>query len=77
MQKSIVLIIIIMNKANTERYKSSSIPCMQRLLNDDNKKMKREMNDLSIELSKPKKKKLINSSLSMQVNYVSSHDYHF
>ena len=67
----------LVNKANTERYKSSSIPYMQRLLNDDNRKRKREMNDLSIELSKPKKKKLINSSLNMQVNYVSSHDYHF
>ena len=42
--------------ANTERYKSSSIPYMQRLLNDDNRKRKREMDDLSIELSKPKKK---------------------
>ena len=28
----------------------------QRLLNDDNRKRKREMDDLSIELSKPKKR---------------------
>jgi recombinational DNA repair protein RecT len=29
---------------------------IQRLLNDDNRKRKREMDDLSIELSKPKKR---------------------
>ena len=45
------------NKANTERYKCSTIPYMQRLLNDDNKKRKKEMNDLAVELDKSKKKK--------------------
>ena len=64
------------NKANTERYKCSSIPYMQRLLNDDSRKRKKEMDDLNIELSKPKKKKLENPSLNMQVNYVSTLDYH-
>ena len=43
------------NKANTERYKCSSIPYMQRLLNDENKKRKKDLNDLAMELSKPKK----------------------
>ena len=64
------------NKANTERYKCSSIPYMQRLLNDDNRKRKREMDDLNVELSKPKKKRFNNHSLNMQVNYVSTLDYH-
>ena len=45
------------NKANTERYKNSSIPYMQRLLNDDSKKRKREMIGLNIELSKSKKRR--------------------
>ena len=45
------------NKANTERYKNSSIPYMQRLLNDDSKKRKREMIDLNIELSNSKKRR--------------------
>ena len=44
-------------KANTERYKNSSIPYMQRLLNDDSKKRKREMIDLNMELSKQKKRR--------------------
>ncbi len=43
------------NKANTERYNNSSIPYVQRLLNDDSKKRKREIIDLNIELSKSKK----------------------
>ena len=38
------------NKANTERYKNSSIPYMQRLLNNDHQKRKREMSDLNTEL---------------------------
>ena len=45
------------NKANTERYKRSSIPHMQRLLNDEIKKRKKDMNDLDIELSKSKKRR--------------------
>ena len=46
------------NKANTERYKNSSIPYMQRLLNNDHQKRKREMSDLNTELSKSKKMKI-------------------
>ena len=45
------------NKANTERYKCSSIPYMQRLLNVESKKRKNDMNDLVSELSKAKKRK--------------------
>ena len=45
------------NKANTERYKCSTIPYMQRLLNDDNNKRKRDMNDLDVELNKAKRMK--------------------
>ena len=45
------------NRANTERYKNSSIPYMQRLLNDDSKKRKREMIDLNIELSNSKRRR--------------------
>ena len=45
------------NKANTERYKNSSIPYMQRLLNDDSKKRKREMIDLNIELINSKRRR--------------------
>ena len=50
------------NKANTERYKKSSIPSMQRLLNDDIKKRKRDMKDLNDELRKSKKDVFINLS---------------
>ena len=60
-------------KANTERYKGSSVIYMQRLLNEDHKKRKREMNSLNIELSRSKKGK---TSPYFQVNYVSSYDYH-
>ena len=45
------------NKANTERYKDSSIPYMQRLLNEEIKKRKKDMDELDIELSKSKKRK--------------------
>ena len=45
------------NKANTERYKCSSIPYLQRLLNVESKKRKNDMNDLVSELSKAKKRK--------------------
>ena len=62
-------------KANTERYKGSSIIYMQRLLNEDHKKRKREMKNLNNELSRSKKLKA-NNSPYLQVNYVSSHDYH-
>ena len=60
-------------KANTERYKGSSVIYMQRLLNEDHKKRKREMNSLNIELSGSKKLK---TSPYFQVNYVSNYDYH-
>ena len=63
-------------KANTERLKVSTIPYMQRVLNDDYKKRKREMSDLNNELNKSKKRKLENNSQNLQVNYVSSNDYH-
>ena len=63
------------NKANTERYKRSSIIYLQRLLNEDNKKRKKEMNDINNELSKSKNWKMNKSPFS-QVNYVSNFDYH-
>ena len=53
-------------KANTERYKGSSVIYMQRLLNEDHKKRKREMNSLNIELSTSKKWK---TSPYSQVNH--------
>ena len=59
-------------KANTERFKGSSIIYMQRSLNEDLKKRRTEMNDLNIELSTSKKWIMDNS----QVNYVSNYDYH-
>ena len=59
-------------KANTERYRTSSIPYMQRLLNDDHKKRKRDMSDLNMELSNSKRMNLRNNSPIMQVNYVSN-----
>ena len=62
-------------KANTERYKKSSVIYMQRLLNEDCKKRKKEMNDLNNELSKSNKWKMNKSPFS-QVNYVSTFDYH-
>ena len=52
------------------RYKNSSIPYMQRLLNDDHKKRKGEMNNLNTELreafnkKKIKKLKFFNSGLT-------------
>ena len=59
--------------ANTERYKTPSIPYMQKLLNDDNKKRKREISDLNIELSKSKKKNTVSNYASELCQY----DYHF
>ena len=49
----------LINKANTERYKCSSIPYMQRLLNDENRKRKREANDLTKELNRSKKSMML------------------
>ena len=63
-------------KANTERLKVSTIPYMQRMLNDDVKKRKKEMMDLNNELNKSKTRKVENDSKYLQVNYVSKNDYH-
>ena len=57
-------------KANTERYRTSSIPYMQRLLNNDHQKRKRDMSDLDKELSSSKRMNLRIDSPNMQVNYV-------
>ena len=61
-------------KANTERFKGSSVIYMQKLLNEDHKKRRREMNDLNIKLS-TSEKWIMNKSQYLQVNYVSN-DYH-
>ena len=45
-------------RANTERYKGSSIIYMQKLLNDDYRRRKKEMKEFNNELNNP------------QVNYV-------
>ena len=58
-------------KANTERFKVSTIPYMQRVLNDNHKKRKWEMEKLNDEL-----KKVGNEFQNLQVNYVSNNDYH-
>ena len=63
-------------KANTERLKVSTIPYMQRVLNDNYKKRKWEMKNLNNELNKSKTRKLEKNSKSLQVNYVSINDYH-
>ena len=53
------------NKANTERYKNSAIPYLQRLLNREHLKRKADFKELETSVSK---KIRINNSL---VNYVS------
>ena len=63
-------------KANTERLKVSTIPYMQRMLNDNDKKRKKDMMDLNNELNKSKTRKVENDSKYLQVNYVSKNDYH-
>ena len=63
-------------KANTERLKVSTIPYMQRVLNEDFKKRKKDMKDLNDELNKSKIRKLKNNSKNLQVNYVNYNDYH-
>ena len=63
-------------KANTERLKVSTIPYMQRVLNDDFKKRKKEMFDLNNELNKSKIRKFEKNSKNLQVNYVNNNDYH-
>ena len=61
-------------KANTERFKCSSVIYMQKLLNEDYKRRRKEMNDLNNKLSSSKKW-IMNKSPYSQVNYVSN-DYH-
>ena len=63
-------------KANTERLKVSTIPYMQRVLNDNYRKRKWEMKNLNNELNKSMTRKLEKNSKSLQVNYVSINDYH-
>ena len=63
-------------KANTERLKVSTIPYMQRILNDEVKKRKKDMMDMNNELSISKTRKLENNSKNLQVNYVNCNDYH-
>ena len=63
-------------KANTERLRVSTIPYMQRVLNDDFKKRKKDMFGLNNEFNKSKTRKLQNNSKNLQVNYVNNNDYH-
>ena len=63
-------------KANTQRLKVSTIPYMQRILNDEVNKRKKDMMDINNELSKSKTRKLENNSKNLQVNYVNCNDYH-
>ena len=53
-------------KANTERFKGPSVIYMQKLLNEDHKKRRREMNDLNIKLS-TSEKWIMNKSQNLQV----------
>ena len=62
-----------MNKANTERYKKSSIPYLQGLLNKDYAKRKAEVNDLLKFKHAVKRRKTLlvdKNRPPMQVNYV-------
>ena len=61
-------------KANTERFKCSSVIYMQKLLNEDYRRRRKEMNDLNNKLS-TSKKWIMKKSPYSQVNYVSN-DYH-
>ena len=65
-----------MRLENTERLKVSTIPYMQRILNNDANKRKKDMMDLNKELNKSKTRKVENDSKYLQVNYVSKNDYH-
>ena len=58
-------------KANTQRLKVSTIPYMQRVLNDNVEKRKKDMKNLNIELKKSKTRKKEANSQNLQVNYVS------
>ena len=58
------------NKANTERYRKSTIPYLQRQLNRDVVKRKSELKDLQI-FSETKRKRTGINNHSELVNYVS------
>ena len=58
-------------KANTERLRVSSITYLQRVLNDNFEKRKKDMKNLNIELKKSKTRKKEANSQNLQVNYVS------
>ena len=57
-------------RSNTERLKKSSIPFMQKQLNDDIKKRKYEIENLQRELVEAKRVKKINNPSLVRVNYV-------
>ena len=57
------------NKANTERYRRSTIPYLQRQLNRDVLKRKCEFKDL-LTFNEPKRKRTEKNNHSVLVNYV-------
>ena len=57
------------NKANTERYRRSTIPYLQRQLNSDVFKRKLELKDLQT-FNETKRKRTDNNNHSELVNYV-------
>ena len=61
------------NKANTERYRRSTIPYLQRQLNREILKRKSEFKDLQT-FNKPKRKRTEKDNHSVLVNYVSFAD---
>ena len=67
----------VVNRANTERFKRSSIICMQKQLNFDYKKRKLERESLQNDLENIAKRKRPNDNSLVQVNYVPKTDYHF
>ena len=60
----------VVKRSNTERMRKSSIPNMQKLLNNDIKKRKLELENLHDELGKSKRLRGNNSLSHVQVNYV-------
>ena len=63
------------SKANTERYRKSTIPYLQRQLNRDVVKRKSELKEFSVRVfSETKRKRTGNSNHSELVNYVSFAD---
>ena len=57
------------NKANTERYRRSTIPYLQRQLNSDVFKRKLELKDLQT-FNETKRKRTVKNNHSELVNYV-------